>query len=220
MAADPPPSSPGPRPAPPPQGALATSAHLGAGVWWCRELFVVAGAWVPSTPEAPARAHLAELSRVVGEVAVELAGHLARPAPVDPEGWVVPPSPSAPEVVAALADPEATLERLAGVHRVLVPRLLVAWAGLLAAPVEGTGRALGRAVRRARADVGELGEEGEALVQAHVAAEADGPARAAAWTGAVEAALVAARGLVPLGPFTLPGEASSRTVTSDARHEE
>ncbi|HYI60718.1 MAG TPA: hypothetical protein VEW93_02820 [Acidimicrobiales bacterium] len=207
MVADPPPSSPGPRPAPAPVGAVATSAHLGASLWWCEELFAVVGAWVPSVPEAPARAHLAELSRVLGEVADQLAAHLARPSPIEARAWVVAPSAAAPRVVEALAAPEATLDRLAGVHRVLVPRLLVAWAALVAEPGEGTGRALVRAVRRARGDVGELGEEGEALVQAHVAVADDGARRAGHHVGVVEGALVAAGGLVPVGPGALPSPA-------------
>lgn len=201
MAADPAPSTPAPRPASAPAGALAVGAHLGASVWWCEELFGLTGGWVPDTEEAPARIHLAELSRVMGETAVALAAHLPRPAPVDPRAWVAPPSPSAPEVVRTL-DAGATLERLAGVHRILVPRLLVAWSSRLRVP--GGGRALDRTLRHARSDLRDLGDDGEALVQAHVAVVEDGPRRAAAHTGAVEAVLVAAGGLTPDPPGEWP----------------
>lgn len=199
MAADPPPSTPGPRPVPAPVGALAAGAHLGAYAWWCEELFAVTGGWVPSTVEAPARIHLAELSRLLGELAGELAAHLLRPAAADPRDLVVPPSPEAPAVL-ALVDADATLERLGGVHRVLVPRLLVGWSTLAEASSVGTGRALGRSVRRARADLSDLWLEGEALLQAHVASVRGGARRVASHLGEVESALVGAGGLVPPPP--------------------
>lgn len=199
MAADPLPATPGPRPGPPPAGAVAVGAHLGATIWWCEELFALIGGWVPTTEEAPARIHLAELSRMFGEVAASLAPHLPRPSPVDPRAWVAPPAPDAAAVMDLLDGP-ATLERLAGIHRVLVPRLVVSWAGLARASVENIGRGLQREIRHTTSDLGGLGLEGEALLQAHVAAVAEGARRAAAHVGAVEAALVALGGLVPVEP--------------------
>lgn len=203
MAADPPPSTPGPRPGVPPSGALALGAHLGASIWWCESLFALTGGWVPSTPEAPARIHLAELSRVLGDQAGALAAHLPRPAPVDPRVWVVPPAPAASGVIVAL-DAASTLERLVGVHRVLVPRLLVAWAARLDRCDQEGARALGRTLGHARTDLRHLGEEGEGLVQAQVDAAEGGAGRAAAQAGAVEAELVAAGGLLPLPPNDWP----------------
>ncbi len=196
MVAEPPPSAPGPRPAPAPVGMRAVGSHLGAWVWWCESLFSLTGSWVPSIGEAPARGHVAELSRVVGEAGAALEAHLPRPAPVDPREWVVPSSPVAPDVLRAL-DVEATLERLAGVHRVLVPRLLVAWSGLAATSAAGEERALRRALRHAHDDLAELWRDGEALLHAHLAVTDDGALRAGRHVGAIEELLVRAGGVVP-----------------------
>lgn len=174
----------------------AVGSHLGVWVWWCENLFSVTGGWVSTIGEAPARSHVAELSRVLGEAGGALAPHLPRPAPVDPRQWVVPPSPVAPEVLRAL-DAEATLERLAGVHRVLVPRLLVAWSALAAVPSPGEGRSLHRTLRHVHDDLVGMWAEGEALLHAHVAATEDGAVRAGTHAAAVEELLVRAGGLVP-----------------------
>lgn len=42
---------PGPVAAPGPGTMLALGAHLGAEVWWCDQVFSLAGAWVPTTAE-------------------------------------------------------------------------------------------------------------------------------------------------------------------------
>lgn len=201
VAADPPPPVPGPVLAAGPATMLELGAALGADVWWCEQLFAVAGGWVATTPEAAVRVHLAELSRVAGDHAQALRGLLPRPAPVDPAAWIAPPTPTAGEVLVAGGDTSAT--RLAVVHRVLLAHLLAAWARPPGASAAGVARAL----RHARTDLVELRDEGEALLQALMAGderhlgEAHGAARAA------EAVLVSGGGLRPSPPAAPPGSA-------------
>jgi hypothetical protein len=199
MAADPPPPVPGPVVPGGPASMLELGAALGADVWWLEQLFATAGGWVPTTPEAGVRTHLAELSRVAGDHAVALRSLLPRPAPVDPAAWVSPPH-AAPDVVAALAGQEISAVRLAVVHRVLVTRLVVAWAAPLGPSAVGAARAL----RHARTDLAELRDTGEALLHALLAATPDHVTAAADAVGATESALVAAGGLRPPPPDAPP----------------
>ncbi|HEV7722385.1 MAG TPA: hypothetical protein VGO60_13925 [Iamia sp.] len=200
MAADPPPSLPGPAVAAGPATMLELGAALGADVWWCEQLFAVAGGWVPTTAEAGARAHVAELSRVAGDHAQALRALLPRPAPVDPAAWVGPPSPDAEALVAVLAGVEGTAVRLAVAHRVLVTRLVVAWS----APLGPSALGVARALRHARTDLAELRDTGETLLHALLAADPPLVEPVAAAVGRAEGALVAAGGLRPPPPPAPP----------------
>lgn len=168
MAADPSPPVPGPVLPAGPATMLELGAALGADVWWCEQLFAVAGGWVETTAEVAVRIHLAELSRVAGDHAQALRGLLPRPAPVDPAAWVAAPSPAASAVVDDLAGTSGTAARLAVVHRVVLPRLLAAWAR----PPTASAIGVARAVRHALTDLGELRDEGEALLHALMAGAA------------------------------------------------
>ncbi len=203
MPADPPPAVTGPLPPGPPRSALALGAALGAGAWWCDQVFAVAGGWVPTTPEAAARSHLAELSRVVGDHGVALRRHLPRPTGTDPEAWVVAPSAGADAVVTALAGLETTPSRLAGLHRALVPRLLVAWDVHRRDP-SPADRGVARTVGHAHHDLLALWHEGEGLLQAATDADPRTAGGVRASVAAVEDALTAAGGLVGPSPQAPP----------------
>jgi hypothetical protein len=179
---------------------LELGAALGADVWWLEQLFAVAGAWVPATAEAGVRAHLAELSRVAGDHAAALRSLLPRPAPVDPARWVQAPGPAAEPLVAQLSGLVGSGSRLAAAHRVLVTRLLVAWA----APAGPSAAGPARALRHARTDLAELRDAGEALLHGLLAADPAQVQAAAAAVGAVESALVAGGGLHPPTPSAPP----------------
>lgn len=180
---------------------LGLGAALGADVWWLEQVFARAGAWVEDTPEAAIRIHLAELSRVAGDHARALRAMLPRPAPVDPAAWVTPPSDGAEDVVATLAGAGTAEERLAGLHRVLLPRLLAGWA----APLGPSAAGVARTVRHARTDLAELRDEGEALLHALLGGpEAVDRAHAAARR--LEVTLVASGGLRPPAPAVPPGD--------------
>ncbi|WCO66513.1 hypothetical protein PO878_18610 [Iamia majanohamensis] len=204
MPADPPAVTPGPVPPGPPRDALALGAALGAGAWWCDQVFAVAGGWVPTTPEAAARIHLAELSRVVGDHGVALRRHLPRPTGTDPEAWVAPPSAGAEEAVAALAGLEATPARLAGLHRGLVPRLLVLWDAHRRDP-SPADRGVARTVGHAHHDLAALWHDGEALLEAALDADPDLGAALAGAVTAVEGPTARGGGLVGPPPAAPPG---------------
>lgn len=202
VVVEPSPIVPGPQLAAGPSTMLELGAALGADVWWLEQLFAVAGAWVPTTEEATVRAHLAELSRVAGDHAVALRAHLPRPAPVDPDGWVRPPAPEAEVLVAEWRDLCAGAPaRLATLHRVLVARLVVAWA----APTGPSARGAARAVGHARTDLAAVRDEGEALLHALMAADRSAVGAAATAVAEVEQRVAGLGGLRPLGPPQLPG---------------
>jgi hypothetical protein len=161
VAADPLPTVPGPELPTGPATMLALGAALGADVWWLEQIFATAGGWVTSTPEAAVRAHLAELSRVAGDHAQALRGLLPRPAPVDPEAWVAPPSRQADGLLTSLPAPVA-IAGLAMLHRVVIPRLLAGWDAPMGPSADGVARAL----RHARTDLAELRDQGDALLLA------------------------------------------------------
>lgn len=199
MAADPTPPTPGPAVPAGPQTMLELGAALGADVWWLEQLFTVAGGWVVSTPEAGVRTHLAELSRVAGDHAVALRGLLPRPAPVDPAGWVRPPSAAAAALPADLAALDGAAVRLAVAHRVVVTRLVTVWA----APLGLSATGVARGVRHARTDLAELRDQGEALLHALFAADPGLVTPTAEAVAGVEA-VVAAGGTRPSDPPALP----------------
>lgn len=179
---------------------LALGAHLGAEVWWCERIFALTGGWVPTTAEVGVRLHLAEVSRVAGEHARTLRGHLPRPAPVDPADWVRPPTERAVALVADLEPTTAAAERLAVVHRVLLTWLLSAWDRPRPATSAGPTRVIGHA----RGDLGELRREGEALLEALLVADPTTVRGVHEVTGRCEATLVAAGGIHPPEPHRIP----------------
>ncbi len=205
MTADPPPASPGPIVPGPPRGMLALGARLGAGAWWCDQVFAVAGGWVPTTDEAAVRVHLAELSRVAGDHAVALRRHLPRPSGVDPEGWVVAPTDGASDLVTALTGPDAegAVARLAALHRVIVPRLLATWR----ADAAGAGvaeRGVARTLGHAHADLSELWHDGTGLLDALLLADPQAAATPLTWATEREVDLAAGGGTLPATPDQPP----------------
>lgn len=200
MAADPLPTVPGPDVPAGPATMLELGAALGADVWWLDRIFALTGGWVPTTPEAGVRTHLAELSRVAGDHGLALRALLPRPAPVDPAAWVVEPSPAASVIVAEMEASQASAPRLSVVHRVLLPRLLGPWARTTGPSSVGVARAL----RHARTDLAELRDEGEVLLQALMAADERNVGDAHSAALRVEGLLVARGGMHPPPPSSPP----------------
>jgi hypothetical protein len=86
-----------------------------------------------------------------------------------------------------------TVDRLVGVYRVLLPRLVSAYSSRRRAAAEASGGPLGRALTLMLADDTQELREGEAVLERLVTTPAAAE-RAAARAGAVEAAVVAAGG--------------------------
>jgi hypothetical protein len=156
-----------------------------------RRLFETLGGWVPTVAEP-------EVKLLLREHSFQHAWHAQLweellPAR-DDEGLGGEGFEGLGAVLDAVAEPAATLERLVGAYRVVLPRLVVAYSGMRAdGAVVGDGP-LRRALRLMLADDVDAWQAGEGLVQGCITspAEAELAGRHAA---RVEALLVAAGGL-------------------------
>jgi hypothetical protein len=172
------------------EGARVAGHHI----WIEMRLFEVLGAWVQSVPEAEVKTHLATHSRRHAWHADLWREHLPRVAGIDADSLIAPSSRSFPDVIAALAEPSSTLERLAGAYRVVLPRVVTATARRLASATPVAEAALARSLRFVLADDLDEWRDGEALLQSLVAGPGDID-RMSAHTAHLEKLLVAAGGL-------------------------
>lgn len=168
----------------------ATARRAGAARWLDARLFEILGGWVPSVPEPEAKLAIATHASHHGWHAQLWAERLPTLHGVEREGWVGP-APGIEDAVARLAQTAGTIERLVGVHRVLLPRLMTAHERHLAtaSPV-----ADGPTIRTLRFVLGDEQEDrrtGERLLQALLRTRAD-VERAAAAQIEVEALLAEA----------------------------
>ena len=168
----------------------ATARRAGAARWLDGRLFEILGAWVPSTPEPEVKIALAAQSSHHGWHATLWDERLPTLHDVDPASWIASP-PGVAAAVAHLAEATGTVERLAGVHRALLPRLAAAHAAHLevASPV-ADGPTI-RTLRLVLQDELEDLRAGERLLQGLLDTRAD-VERAAAHQAAVESLLVEA----------------------------
>lgn len=181
---------------------LATAARaVGHLRWWQVQLFEVLGGWVPSTPEADVKLHWASSSRQHGWHSELWAARLPELADLAVDRVTRPPDDAAGLAVEAVAAATTTLERLVGIHRVVVPHLLVAAGRLEAAASPVAESSLLRTLRLVTEDLVADRRVGDAAVVSRLADE-DAVARAAAHQRSVEALLVAGGGIlgVLLGP--------------------
>lgn len=177
-------------------GGIETSARrFGHYAWIEERLFEIMGGWVVDTAEpsvkllfgAQARHHAwhAELWRARLPVATGFeAGHL-----------VAPTGEAQERLVAALAGPaseargQETVERLVGIYRVLVPRLIVTYGTELESASPLAGAPVARAARQVLHDEIDDWRLGEAVLQSLIdSAETAGVA--ARRQGEIEALLV------------------------------
>jgi hypothetical protein len=150
----------------------------------------VLGGWVRSTPEAEVKIALAAHASHHGWHATLWAERLPTLHGVDPDSWVRP-APGIEAAVAGAAGATGTVERLVGIHRVLLPRLAAAHADHLdGASALADGPTL-RTLRLVLADELDDQRAGERLLQ-WLLRDRDQVGRAAAHQAVVEAALVEA----------------------------
>ncbi|MCD9624617.1 hypothetical protein [Rhabdothermincola salaria] len=179
--------------------AEGAAARLGAYCWVEQRLFGLLGAWAGQITEPDAKAMVAEHAEHAAWRA--LRWHELLPtAPPGADALVVAPS-GVDAVFAALSPAEGadrTAEKLAAVHRCLLPRLLAAYTAHLdwADPLTeaSTRRHLEMATNDLVADL----RHGERLLEALVAAP-ERVAGLADLVAGVEAAVVAAGGIVGPG---------------------
>jgi hypothetical protein len=176
------PSGPAPE-AVPPAGplSLGTNAALVGGYRWIEQaLFELLGTWVAEMPLPAVQVFLDGQSARHGWHAQLWADRLPVLAGVDPDGLTRPPEP-ARALLALLAGhpsdagangangaegaPQGALPRLAGLYRVVLPRLVVSYERHLAAASPVTDGPVIRALRLVLADEVEDWRAGERLVQ-------------------------------------------------------
>ena len=169
----------------------ATARRAGAARWLDARLFEVLGGWVTSTPEADVKIALASQAAHHGWHAGLWGERLPTLHGVEQDSWVGPASPKVEEAVELLGAATGTVERLAGLHRALLPRLTAAHASHLEAASPVADAPTVRTLRLLRRDEVEDQQAGDRLLQRLLRSRAD-VERAAASQAAVEAALVEA----------------------------
>ncbi len=160
---------------------LGSSAALLGGYRWIEHaLFELLGSWVTTMPLPAVQVFIDGQSARHAWHAQLLAERLPVLAGADPDGLTRPPEPAG-AVLAALAGhdvppaeadgpgtaagPQGALPRLAGLYRVVLPRLVVTYGRHLAAASTVTDGPLIRALRLILADEVEDWHAGERLVQ-------------------------------------------------------
>jgi len=215
------------RPGPAGSGATALPIHLaahlvGAYRWTEHRLFELTGAWAAEVPVPAVQVHLAGAAGQHAWHAELWAERLPVLDGVDPEALTRPLGPAMGPLLAALAgdpaaapapapagDPAASgghgvVQRLTGLYRVVMPRLLTSYALHLTRVVPATDGPTIRALTLVSRDDLELWRAGEALLQ-EVLRRPHDVAVAAAVQQRLESVVVAegaGPGLVPW-----PGEA-------------
>jgi hypothetical protein len=153
------------RASPPPLTLTEAARVVGGYVWVEERLFEILGGWVPSTPEPEVKLHLAAASHHHAWYASLWRDRLPELRELDGESFVTPPAAGVEALLATLATAPATIERLVGLYRVLLPHQVASYQRHLeraSAITDGpTIRALTLVVADNRADH----EEGERLVQ-------------------------------------------------------
>ncbi|MDY7104013.1 MAG: hypothetical protein S0880_22750 [Actinomycetota bacterium] len=129
-----------PSAAPATAGLVETSTRLGRLRWMELRLFEILGSWVPGTDEPEISAFLARTSYHHAWHADLWLEHLPTLWGEDAETLTSPGPGGAALCDALTAGATGSVERLVGTHRVVLPRLLIAYRSLVASvPVAAAG---------------------------------------------------------------------------------
>ncbi len=201
-----------------PAGASATEgsggltlAHaaerFGAYRWVERRLFELTGAWAAQAAPPDARIHLDVVSGQHGWHAELWADRLPALDGADHDALTRPAGPILRPLLDELARQQDTVARLAGLYRVVVPRLIVTYDRHLRRATAAADAPAVRALRLVRRDEVEAWQAGEALVEQLLVRPEDAAA-AAGVQARLEATAVAAWGGSGLLPW--PEEVGDR----------
>ena len=176
---------------------------LGAYCFVERRLFELTGAWSVEVTRPGLAVQLDAVSQQHAWHAELWADRLPVLAGIEPASLVAPAGPALGPVLDALAATDTAVERLAGLYRCVLPRLLVTYGRHLRRAVPATDAPVIRALRLVRTDELAAWQVGEA--QLEVLIDTPDAARAAAATvGVLEATL--ASGLAGPGLVPWPGQ--------------
>ena len=191
-----------------------TGRLVGGFAWVELRLFEVVGGWVPHTDAPEVVAHLASASRRHAARAELWLGHRPVVADRDPDELVVAPTAGAAAALDALAEPgghdghdghdgagpdgaDSTVARLAGLYRVVVPRLQDSYAAALDVVSPIADPALRRTLRAVVDESAEDAATGDRLLQALLVASEDRMATAARAQERIDALMDDGGGLTP-----------------------
>jgi len=181
---------------------IHTSAQLVGGYRWIEHrLFELTGAWAAQAPLAEVQLYFDETSARHAWRAGLWADRLPVLDGLDPDALTVPFGPAVTPLFEALAgeETEGVVQRLAGLCRVVLPRLAVTYGSHLARATPVADAPVIRVLRLARRDVVESWLTGETVLE-HLLARPHDAQVAAGAQGALEGVVLAAgvgAGLVP-----------------------
>jgi len=191
-----------------------TARRVGAYRWVELRLFELMGAWMTTVPEL-------EVKLTLGAQCAHHAWHaglwlerLPATAGLTVEGLSVPATGAVAELVDAVGrpvDPGLTIEKLVGVYRVLLPRMIAAYSFHLDHTSVVADAPVMRSLRFALGDELEDWRAGEALLQSLIGSDGDAR-RAASRQAELEVLAVRAGGIAgpgsigpPIGPAGVAG---------------
>lgn len=181
-------------PAPPWMDLQATARRAGAARWLDARLFEVLGGWVPTVPEPEVKIAVATHSAHHGWHASLWDERLPTLHDVDQASWIAA-APGVEAVIERIAAATDTVERLVGVHGVLLPRLSAAHAAHLTSASPVSDGPTIRTLRLVLQDELEDQRAGERLLQSLLRSP-DAVERAARHHAAIESRLVEAGSLL------------------------
>ncbi len=174
---------------------------LGSRVWLERRLFELLGSWASAGSVGEVQLHLADASRRHSWHAQVWFDRLPELSSLDVDALVVPPAGAIAEVLELLDavgsehDPAtASIARLDGYHRSLLPRMIVAYRSTLEVLGTAADASVARWSRLVLVDDLEEWEQGEAVLQRAVRSEPELDVIAAT-RGAIERRLLGAAAL-------------------------
>ena len=179
---------------------LVDLARIVGGYRWIEaRLFEVVGGWVSSTEEPGVKVLLDAHARQHAWHAELWTQRLPHLRELDVDELTAPATPELGGVLDRVGSLPTTVERVAALHRVLVPRLVVAYEAHLAVTTAVTDAPVTRALELVLHDERRAWRAGEAALQGLLV---DGAAveRAATTVQAVEGEVVAAGGVGGAGP--------------------
>jgi hypothetical protein len=133
--------------------------------WVEMRLFEILGAWVPEVPEVEAKLVVAAHSPHHAWHSLLWLERLPELAGVDRHELTVPANDHVVAVMDGLHRSDRTIEKLAGVYRVVLPRMIAAYRGHLARASAVTDAPTIRALKLVLRDEVDDWMQGEALIQ-------------------------------------------------------
>lgn len=191
---------PAPAAAPEPPGAFdywETARRVGRYQWFGMRLFEVLGGWAATVPEPGVKLQFGSQAPHHAWHAELWQGLLPTAHEVRPEQFLVPPDDELTALVEALTAPTDaahTIEKLAGVYRVVLPHLIATHTSHLERTSSVTDAPTARCLRLVLADELDDWRAGEMLLQSLIVSPADID-RARASQAGLEKLLLAAGGI-------------------------